>query len=118
MKTFITFAFYMMAILPIFWELWVVSNTESAWKFKQSFRNKDKTLSGSHWVVGTFHLLYFIWNIIGLFTFQWPMFLLLFLLGLIPKRSETYMIFDAVFTVALLLFIIINKSSLHIHLIN
>jgi hypothetical protein len=51
---------------------------------------------------------YTIWTFIGFFTFQWSAFLLLFFLGLIPKKQVWYRWIDSFISFILLLFIILN----------
>ena len=57
-------------------------------------------------------LFYAIWNIIGLFTFQSGLFLVIILIGLIAskvdKNNIVYHTMDSVFCIGVILFIIYN----------
>lgn len=53
---------------------------------------------------------------VGLLSSQWLGFMLMILLSFIPKRWITWRIIDGVLTIAILVFIILNKYHFHIDL--
>lgn len=59
-------------------------------------------------------VMYLLWTFGGLFTFQWPVFLFLLLLGLIPKRKLSLRRADALISLLVLIFIVINAYHLKI----
>jgi hypothetical protein len=62
--------------------------------------------------------IYTVWSFIGLFTSQWIIFLILFIMGAIPKgENKRFYQIDAVISIGLLMFILINKFHLHINLL-
>ena len=73
--------------------------------------------SGCWYMLGI--LFYAIWNIIGLFTFQSGLFLVIILIGLIAskvdKNNIVYHTMDSVFCIGVILFIIYNYTTLQIN---
>lgn len=63
-----------------------------------------------------FSFIYFILLLIGIVTSQWPVFVLIILLGFIPKSNKFIIIVDSFITMLLVLFIILNKFHLQIDL--
>jgi hypothetical protein len=64
---------------------------------------------------------YAIWTILGFFTFQWPIFLLLIVMGFIKARLpiKIWIVrLDAIISIALLFFIVINAYHLHIDVVS
>lgn len=65
---------------------------------------------------GLFNMVYIIWLLIGLITFQWPIFLAIFIIGLIRAIIESVigrkvlpLIIDSSLSLGLLVFLILNK---------
>ncbi len=66
-----------------------------------------------------FHTYYLIWLFVGLFSsLNWPVFIFMFLLGVIPKRFILQRWLDGVMSFALLLFTVINAFHLHLNVFN
>lgn len=61
-------------------------------------------------------LCYTTWCFIGLFTFQWPIFLVIIITSFIPKKHWILRMIDAGITLCLLFFILINKYHLNINI--
>lgn len=61
--------------------------------------------------VGTF---YFFFCFVGLISSQWLGFMAIIILALIPKRWLTWRIIDSLLSIAILLFILLNKYHFHI----
>lgn len=121
--------FYLGALMVLIWE----ANSFSDPKFTQkqeideglseddklALKDLDpkaisKILSGCLIVI--FQLLYWAWNVAGFFTFQWPFFLVLFILGFIPKKAIWWIQLDAFISLVLVLFIVLNQAHFKIHL--
>jgi hypothetical protein len=112
--------FYILAICPIMWELTCISNPKRVAKFRDGFKKLKKEnidfdkYSSTQKLFGILMIGYIIWNFIGFLTFQWTVFLGLFLLGLIPKPWTWLRWIDSIISFAILLFIIINAYHLKI----
>lgn len=82
-------------------------------KVKEYVAKKDSKSRSFPDGVG-WQLTYLCLNIIGLFTSQWPFFLLLIILGIIiPKRWKAIIVLDAVLSLIVVLAIAINKFHIH-----
>jgi hypothetical protein len=113
---FLAILFYFLAIFPLMYEMMIVGNTKKSHKFIMNMKDKkvsDMTYKEKNF--STLHFFYFIWNIIGLFTVNWPVFSLIFFLALIPQRNIYLRLIDAFLTFLVLLFIIINYFHLNIN---
>lgn len=110
--------FYIFAIIPIFWELIVIKDTKTTFEFYKKYDeklNNNEELTKEESFFSNIMILYGIFNIIGLFTSQYLLFLALLLLGFIPKhRSENWLRFDGVLSLIVLIFIVFNKYHFHI----
>jgi hypothetical protein len=117
------FIFYFFGIIAILYEYWSVSNYPklAAFKDKISEAKKNKVnmkLTQSQSILAVLHLLYFFWAIVGLFTSQWEVFLLIFGLSMLNHwiKGEIWNLIDAILTVALIMFAILNTYHWHINL--
>jgi hypothetical protein len=63
-----------------------------------------------------FNMFYFIYVFVGIFTSQWWLFLTIIAMSFIPKKKPLARKIDAIVTMAILLFILINKYYLHINI--
>lgn len=102
--------FYFIAILPLLWEMINLLNVKRAHNFHkrmklkkgfESFTSPEKSLS-------FLSLGYLIWIFIGLFSFQWIVFLAIIMLSLIPKKLIVIRWIDSLISFILLLFILLN----------
>lgn len=115
--------FYLFGILAITYELWSIKNYEMniafAKKAEASMKDKSIKFTDGETAFGCLQCLYCFWATIGLFSSQWLMFLILIVLSFIKyifKSSEnvTWFTFDAIISVAVILFAILNTYHLHI----
>ncbi len=103
--------FYFLTVFPIVWETMNLLFIQKTHQFAMSFKDKKANFSNTQLVFVVFQWGYIFWCFIGLFSFQWPIFLFLFLFSFIPKRIIYYRYFDAVVSLITLLFI--NLNSYH-----
>lgn len=117
------FIFFFFGVIAIIYEMWSIMNINSvitrSEKARKSITDKSIEFSKSESIFGICHLLYMCWGIVGLFSSQWPIFILLILLScvrMIPilSKSKSWFIFDSVITIIMLFFAIINAHHLHI----
>lgn len=112
------FFFYIWAILAILWETMVISSPKKVLDFRTRLRNainEDGEKTSTMKAYGMFTILYFLWVIVGLFTSQYVIFLIILLLGSISKKKVWIVWIDSVVTLGLILFIILNKYHWHIN---
>lgn len=114
-----TYIFYLLAILPILFELMVLKNPKKIINFTKSFKKKDneerRDMNKYEIAFVLLQLGYFIWNFIGLFSSQWVLFGCIFILSIIPKGNYLFVRrIDALLTLGLLFFILINRFHLHV----
>lgn len=58
-------------------------------------------------------LIYSLFSFIGLFSSQWLLFIPLIILGFIPRKWKVWVFIDALISLILIVFIILNKYHLH-----
>ena len=104
--------FYFLTIAPILWEVMNLVSINKTHQFVISLeamkgKNFDEFTSSqksfSICMIG-----YIIWDFIGFFSFQWVVFLGLFLFGLIPKKYAWYRWIDSLISFIVLCFIVLN----------
>jgi len=112
------FMFYFWGIFAILWEMNVLYNPV---KVRDNYKRIAEAKTGD--IPKDLVLLlvlmagYCLWTIIGLFSSQWICFLVIILLSLIPKKQSVVLRWiDALVTVVILLFIILNAYHLHLNL--
>ena len=109
----LTHSFYLIAIFPILWETMGIKNTKKILAFIQNMKSTDfKNYTERQKTFSFFMIGYLIWVIIGFFTSQWVLFVFLFLMGFIPKDKAWIKLIDSILSLAILLFIVINKYHL------
>jgi hypothetical protein len=111
-----TTLFYFLAIFPLLYEMIVAADTKKVHNFIMNMKDKqvsDMTDKQKNFSILQF--LYFVWNIIGLFTINWPVFSLMLFLGLIPKKNIYIRKLDGFLTFTILFFILINYFHLNIN---
>lgn len=101
--------FYFLAILPLMFEMMVLSEPTKAKNFSQKLKGiKADEMTSQQQSYTVLCLGYWVWCFVGIFTFQWPLFLLIFALGFIPKTETWMRAIDAFITILILLFILLN----------
>lgn len=110
--------FYFLTLFPILWEMINLYNPRKVHNFISSYKSikgksiEDYTLNQKSFTY--FNVGYLIWTFIGLFSFQWVLFIFLFALGLIPKKIIVLRWIDGLVSFLILVFIILNAYHLHI----
>lgn len=109
--------FYFLAIGPILWELGVMKNPAKVVAFSKNIKrlSKDKVplneWNSTQRNFAYLQIIYTLWVIIGLFTWQWYLFLAVLILGLLPKKWKPWVFMDAFITLSILLTIIIRNYN-------
>lgn len=113
-----THIFYFLLTIPLLYELYIMNNPRKFNNFKTNFINRDKSkkLTDNQALFVLVTLTYLLLTLLGLFSFQWILFLVILLMSLMPKKYSIIICLDAFITVTILLFIIINKYHLHINI--
>ncbi len=112
-------AYYIIGIAPIIWEILSIMNLHEVHAFCREYELVSKSKKPLNSTQNTFTflmMLYVIWAIIGLFTSQWPLFILLLLVSFIPKKHVMVRLLDATISVSILIFIILNRFHFHINI--
>lgn len=120
-----TTLFYLFAVLFLVHEIFVLCMQKSLFnEFKIIWRrNKKENLkaedySGTVKAYLFISLIYMLYCFAGLLTSQYPLFLLMILIALIPKKFLILRYIDSFASIAILLFIILNKFHFHIDIAN
>lgn len=104
--------FYFLTIFPILWEVMTLVNLNKTHQFVLSLKamkgKKFDEFTSSQKLFPICMIGYIIWTFIGFFSFQWVVFLLLFLFGLIPKKYAWYRWIDSFISFIVLCFIVLN----------
>ncbi len=109
--------FYFFAIVAIIWEINVLLSPKKVHGLKDQIKGKKfNEYSDSVKGLAFCMFAYLIWTIVGLFTVQWPVFVLMIILGVIPKKHWTMRFANAFISLCLLIFVILNSYHFHIHL--
>lgn len=109
--------FYILALFPIMWEIIVSSSPRKVSNFVKEFKGLSMDESTSEQkTLANFMLVYLIWNIIGLFTGQWMLFIIILGLGIIPKNNVFLTFINGFVSLCILVFMLINQYHLHIDL--
>ena len=107
-----------MTIFAIMWELFNIMSPKRVHRFVKGLKEaKNKSAdewSSSQKSVALLMVLYIFWTFVGFFSFQWPLFLFLFLVGLIPKKWVWFRWVESLITFILLVFIILNAYHFQI----
>lgn len=112
--------FYLLAILPIIWESIVLTNPMATQDFFNRYRFftelgvKLEERPFSQIVYSYFSLFYMLWIVVGLFSSQWDLFCGIIFLIFIPRPNILIHCLDALITLVILVFILLNVSYLHI----
>lgn len=113
--------FYFMTIAPIIWEVMNLSNIKRTHAFCMGIREmkgkKYDDYTSSQKAYAVCAVGYIAWNFIGFFTFQWPIFVALFLFGLISKTNIYFRWIDSFISLGVLFFIVLNSYHLKIDLV-
>ena len=118
--------FYFFTLFPLILELSKVFSIRAYHKFILSIANRETAKKNERedefTFIITFYCLYILWAFIGLFSFQWIIFLYLLIIGFIPKKFMILRWLDAVISFCTLLFVILNayhfKIDVYIFIVN
>jgi hypothetical protein len=103
--------FYFFSVLAILYEACVLVRAGDFYSLKQEMAAKgSKNYNDIEKSFALMTSLYAIWAIVGLFSSQWYLFLLLLIVSLLPiKNSKTGFKIDSAISLSILLLIVINK---------
>lgn len=121
--------YYFFTVFALLYEFYVLLNPKRCLSFKTNLmqtlkENKkakeegriEKKLTSEQISMLLLNLLYFIWVITGLMSFNWLLFLTIFIISLIPKKHFLQYIFDSIITISILLFALLNTFHFKIEL--
>ncbi len=116
--TILTNIFYFLLFVPILVEMYAINNPRKLHHFV-NIKKQDLTESQSNnrLILGIIAIIYLLLNIIGLFTNQWVLFLILLILSMIPKKYILFRFIDALISFCILILILLNHYHLHINLL-
>lgn len=104
--------FYFLTIFPILWEVMNLVSINKTHQFALGLKaiedKKYYEYSSSQKSFTICMTGYIIWDFIGFFSFQWTVFLGLFLFGLIPKKYIWFRWIDSFISLVFLIFIVLN----------
>ena len=111
-----TSIFYSLGIPAILYEISVIQDPYTLIGFDKRLDEKIKNKEELNKVESNFLFLqmgYLVWLIVGLFTFQWYLFLVILILSLLLKKDSIKLLrLDAIISLILLILITINKYHL------
>src|SRR5690606_21403675 len=99
--------FFAFTPLFLYFELISFAHTDKVITVVNAVKLADKPVG--MWLFLITSWLYLIWIVIGLATPQWPLFLVLFLLGFMPRYTRLMIRLNAVISIILLLLALINQ---------
>ncbi len=115
------FVFFFFGIFALLYEIMVLVRVKDANSFFSKIRSDIKTkdfndLTDTQKTFTVLTVLYSLWVLVGLFSSQWVLFVVYLMISIIPKKTVFVRFVDAIVSVLLLLFILINTFHLHINL--
>jgi hypothetical protein len=119
-----TTLFFLLGIFPMMWELSVMVDIDRSFNIVTKIRTLKKGDPQYIKILKDYSLfiilmvLYCLWTFIGLATSQWPLFLLVILISLIPKKIKWLFWLDAMISFCILLFILLNKFHFHVDVLH
>lgn len=102
---------YILTILPLLWEFKILLNPNKMLSDRKSISEKGDfdRFTDEEKVITLFNTVYFIWAILGLFTFQWYAFAALLLITLLPLKKRAWtIVIDCLLSIVVLTFIMLN----------
>ena len=113
------YLFYFFAIFAIMWEMTVFKDTQKVTDYMLRFKQKKtEQLDGTDWSFTVLMTGYTCWILLGLFTSQWILFLLMLAIALFPSQRFKVLKLDALLSLIVLFFIILNKFQFGIDIIS
>lgn len=127
-----TALFYGFGILALIWEIMLltgqsrkaVNELNKILTGPENAENIAKTITPNQTKMVIMNTLYILWVIVGIFSSQWPLFILLLVISLSTDylRKKKFSFYDkywvnidAILCLVAIIFIWINKYHLHIH---
>ena len=111
-----TTLYYILAIFPLFIEMQSLLKLKAIHEFNKNLKLKESdewtTLEKNY---SCLSLFYFVWIVLGFFTFQSPVFFLLLITYLISRRILAVRFIMALLCTTIICFILVNKFNLHIN---
>lgn len=122
MYSFLTLLFYVMALPFVMYEFLSITDTRTMQRLINKAENKDFQNTSVRLLL-VMQIFYMIWAVFGLFTSQWPLFVLLILISFLnnTKKLRSHLWWnktDATLSFLLLVFIILNKFHLKVDLLH
>lgn len=124
------FLFYSFGMIVLLYEWWAIKNFGKIKEFNTKIGEtnkkqvKDMTSDEKAYVfkgciLVVFMMLYYLWVGVGLFTVQWPLFLLILIMSFVSqskimKDSSSWNTIDSVITIILVIFMMVNAAQLKI----
>ena len=116
-----THLFYLLGVLFIIYEMWVIANAKNISQFvtmmrdykKQNGKRYDVT-EPRHIAFAFFNFFYLGWAITGLMSSQFIIFAALFLVSMTPHRRWIVRTINGCLSIIILAMILLNKYQLHI----
>lgn len=115
------FIFYFFGIVAILWEFISLYNYDKLQAIKVRAKKAElgeAKFTSTDSALGICMVLYFIWNMVGIFTSQWVIFISIFILSMFNGviKGKVWNAIDSVITIALIMFAIVNTYHFHINL--
>ena len=113
--------YYFLTIFPILWETISLTDNKRVYEFVKSYYTRHKQnpippLTSNQKTYATLSLGYILWAYIGLFGSQWIVFIILISLSYMPKKYKVIRYIDALLSILLLIFMILNVYHFKIDL--
>lgn len=107
--------FYLFTLIFLLLETVTIMDTKGLFAFKKRMDMTDADdRSFDQNVFNFINVIYRVWLFLGHYTFQWPVFVAFVALSFLPRKTILMARIDAILSLLLLVFIIINAYHLHI----
>lgn len=120
-----THVFYLFGVLFIIYSMIIMASYKEYTNFLNKLKQKqdkqdkpDTTAALTGCFIALVSVGFLFWSVLGLLTFQWPVFVLLIVFSFIPTKHYVIRLFKSLVILAILVFIVLNAYHFNIDVLS
>lgn len=111
--------FYIFILFAIIWEMLTITQPTKVSDFMNKYIHMDsEKATAKQSKLANYMLGYAIWCLVGLVTNEWVLFLILIILGFVPKSNPKITFINGLLSFIVLILIILNAYHFHADIIS